>query len=39
MNFKFMLELEKPWAYPLVWVAIITACTSLYLWFRRIGWL
>ena len=39
MNFKFMPELEKPWAYPAVLVAIITACTSLYFWFRRIGWL
>jgi magnesium transporter len=39
MNFEYMPELRQPWAYPLVLLTIAGICLSLYLRFRRIGWL
>ena len=39
MNFKFMPELEWTYGYPLVVGAIAAICITLYLRFRRNGWL
>ena len=39
MNFKFMPETEWIWGYPFVIFGMLTACTLLYRWFRRVGWL
>jgi magnesium transporter len=39
MNFKHMPELEWEYGYFLVVGLIVTICVSLFLWFRRVGWL
>jgi magnesium transporter len=39
MNFDFMPELRWPWAYPLVWLAMLTLATTLFVYFRRRGWI
>jgi magnesium transporter len=39
MNFTHMPELDERWAYPTVLLALVVACTSLYLMFKRRGWL
>jgi len=39
MNFKYMPELETPWAYPLLWVIMISVGFSMFLFFRRKKWL
>ncbi len=39
MNFRFMPELDWPWAYPLVLAGTLLICTLLYVRFKRIGWL
>jgi magnesium transporter len=39
MNFKFMPELQSPWAYPLVWVSFIIIGGGMVYFFRRRGWL
>ena len=39
MNFEYMPELHQRWGYPAVWAVILVICGSLYLRFRRIGWL
>jgi len=39
MNFRFMPELEWRWAYPIVWLVMITVATLMVLYFRRKGWL
>jgi len=39
MNFEFMPELHWPWAYPLVWLAMLTLAISLWVYFRRRGWI
>ena len=39
MNFKFMPELEWPWAYPALWVVLITIFVTMVAWFRRKRWL
>jgi magnesium transporter len=39
MNFKHMPELEWEFGYFLVVGLIATTCVSLFLWFRRVGWL
>ena len=38
MNFKYMPELEWPWAYPAVWLIMITIFVSMVAWFKRKGW-
>jgi len=39
MNFRFMPELDVPWAYPLVWtIMVVIACVML-VFFRKKGWL
>lgn len=39
MNFENMPELKWKYGYPLALGIIVTACTALYLRFKRIGWL
>lgn len=38
MNFAFMPELDEPWAYPLVMVAMAAIAGLMLAWFRRKGW-
>jgi len=38
MNFEYMPELKVPWAYPLVWLAMLTAASDMIAYFRRKGW-
>lgn len=39
MNFEYMPELKRPWAYPLVMAAIGIGCIVLYRRLKRAGWL
>jgi len=39
MNFKNMPELGHPFGYPAVWAVMILVVVSIFLWFRRKGWL
>jgi magnesium transporter len=39
MNFEYMPELAVWWAYPALWVAMISVATGLLIYFRRKGWL
>jgi magnesium transporter len=39
MNFDHMPELRWQWGYPLVLAVMATSCASLYLLFKRRGWL
>jgi magnesium transporter len=39
MNFDFMPELRQRWGYPAVLVGMGVVTLSIYLWFRRRGWL
>jgi magnesium transporter len=39
MNFKFMPELEWAWAYPFLWVVMITMFLSMVAYFKRKKWL
>jgi magnesium transporter len=38
MNFEFMPELRWDFGYPLVLAAMLGACGSLYVYFKRSGW-
>jgi magnesium transporter len=39
MNFEHMPELTWQFGYPLVLAVMATICTSLYFYFKRVGWL
>ena len=39
MNFDFMPELRSRWGYPVVLAAMGGIVLTIYLWFRRRGWL
>jgi magnesium transporter len=39
MNFRFMPELNVPWAYPLVWLAFFAVAGGMMFYFRRRRWL
>jgi magnesium transporter len=39
MNFDFMPELRERWGYPAVMAAMGVVTLSIFLWFRRRGWL
>ncbi|MGZ9272472.1 MAG: CorA family divalent cation transporter, partial [Candidatus Binatia bacterium] len=39
MNFEHMPELSQVWGYPAVLLVILSVCVTLYLNFKRIGWL
>jgi magnesium transporter len=39
MNFEHMPELRSELGYPIVLAVMLTACTSLYFYFKKAGWL
>jgi magnesium transporter len=39
MNFDLMPELRSPLGYPLALAGMLVACSGLYLYFKRSGWL
>jgi magnesium transporter len=39
MNFEYMPELRIPWAYPLVWFAMVVVALLMITYFRRKNWL
>jgi len=39
MNFKFMPELEISWAYPLLWLIMISIGVSMFFYFRKKEWI
>jgi len=39
MNFKYMPELEWPWAYPMVWLIMVAIGVLMLIYFRRKRWL
>ncbi len=39
MNFQYMPELSIPWAYPIVWIIIITLSISLLAYFKHKKWI
>jgi magnesium transporter len=39
MNFKFMPELNWPWAYPVLWVLLIGMGLAMLAWFKHKNWL
>lgn len=39
MNFEYMPELKIPWAYPALWVAMITVALGLIAFFKRKNWM
>ena len=39
MNFKYMPELDEPWAYPAVWGLMLLITAGLVVFFRKRMWL
>ena len=39
MNFAHMPELAQPWGYPAVLVIMAAVSGTIFVWFRRKGWL
>lgn len=39
MNFRYMPELNEPWAYPAVWAVMIVMAIGMLIFFRRKGWI
>jgi magnesium transporter len=39
MNFRFMPELEQPWAYPLTWGIMVIIALGMVIFFKRRHWL
>jgi magnesium transporter len=39
MNFQFMPELDKPWAYPVVWGIMAAVAVGMIIFFKRRKWL
>lgn len=39
MNFQYMPELQLPYAYPTVIVIMLATAATIYMWFRRKGWM
>jgi len=39
MNFEYMPELKIPWAYPALWILLITIFVLMIFWFKRKKWL
>jgi len=39
MNFEHMPELSMPWAYPVLWIAMLTVAGAMLLYFKRRDWL
>jgi magnesium transporter len=39
MNFRFMPELDVPWAYPLTWGVMVIIALGMVLFFKRRHWM
>lgn len=39
MNFEYLPELQRWWAYPAFWAICITSWIAMVVWFRRRGWM
>lgn len=39
MNFKYMPELEWPWAYPAVWLVMVAVVVVMFIYFKRKKWI
>lgn len=39
MNFESMPELHFEWAYPLLWVVMLSTAVGMLLYFKKIGWI
>jgi len=39
MNFRYMPELDRPWAYPAVWAAMVLIALAMVAFFKRRKWL
>jgi len=39
MNFEYMPELKLPWAYPALWILLITIFVFMIFWFKRKRWI
>lgn len=39
MNFKYMPELDLPWAYPLVWIVMLAIAVTMTIYFKRKRWI
>lgn len=39
MNFDAMPELKLPWAYPLLWLVMLSTAGGMIFYFRQIGWI
>ena len=39
MNFEHMPELHNKWAYPVIWITMITVATGMLTFFWRKGWI
>ena len=39
MNFHYMPEIDEPWAYPAVWLLMLSISAALIIYFRRRGWI
>jgi magnesium transporter len=39
MNFRFMPELDKAYAYPVLIILTVSICVGLFAWLRREKWL
>jgi magnesium transporter len=39
MNFRYMPELNQPWAYPLLWAVMLAIAATMLVFFRRKRWL
>jgi len=39
MNFRYMPELDQPWAYPAVWVLMLSMAAGMGIWFKTRRWM
>jgi magnesium transporter len=39
MNFRYMPELDKPWAYPALWILMLCVAIGMLFYFKRKGWI
>jgi magnesium transporter len=39
MNFRYLPEIDQPWAYPVFWLICLVAAGVMVVWFRRRKWM